>query len=71
MFVDRGRLSSKRLGTGLIVVFLTVAALSLCPAPARSQDDVDAVEADSLAPGRAYWLDVEDPELWLKPLPAP
>ncbi len=50
MFADRERLSSKRLGTGLVVVFLTVAALSLCPALARSQDDVEAVEADSLAP---------------------
>ncbi|MFH1865076.1 MAG: fibronectin type III domain-containing protein [Candidatus Eisenbacteria bacterium] len=48
MFADKGRLSAERLGTGFVVV-LTMAALSLCPAPARSQDDA-AVPADSLAP---------------------
>ena len=50
MSADRGRLSSKRLGTGLVVLFVTVAALSLCPAPARSQDDVAAAaESDTSA----------------------
>jgi len=48
MFADKGRLSAERFGTGLVIA-LTMAALSLCPAPARSQDDA-AAEADSLAP---------------------
>lgn len=49
MFSDRERLSGKRLGSGLVVVCFAVAALSLCPAPARSQGAVEEAEADSLA----------------------
>ena len=41
MFADKGRMSAERFGTGLVVA-LTMAALSLCPAPARAQDDVVA-----------------------------
>jgi hypothetical protein len=52
MFLDRGRLSGKRLETGLVVALLAVAALSLCPATALSQDAVEteASSADSLRP---------------------
>ena len=48
MFADKGRLSAECFGTGLVIA-MTVAALSLCPAQATSQDEVVA-EADSLAP---------------------
>ena len=48
MFADKGRLSAERFGTGLVIA-LTMAALSLCPAQATAQDDA-AAEADSLAP---------------------
>ncbi len=48
MFVDKGRLSAERFGTGFVIL-LAVTALSLCPAPAVAQDGAPT-EADSLSP---------------------
>ena len=48
MFADKGRRRAERFGTGLVIL-LSVAALSLCPAPAVAQDGAPT-EADSLAP---------------------